>query len=215
MARRVFFSFHYQDVIDFRANVVRNAWVTLNKQNKETFYDNSIWEEAKKKGKNKLKELINDGLKGSSVTVALIGTETYNRQWVKYELFNSFIKGNGIFEVYINRIKSRSTKKISARGKSILSNLAIEVSGDGKTLYFKELVNGKWQLYNLLSSASNRKKNTYYFKPGYVRWFSSVESEWGKTYKLSDLFPSYCWVNDDGYNNFSEWVECAAQKANR
>lgn len=24
MAKRVFFSFHYQDVIDFRANVVRN-----------------------------------------------------------------------------------------------------------------------------------------------------------------------------------------------
>jgi hypothetical protein len=28
MAKRVFFSFHYQDVIDFRANVVRNHWLT-------------------------------------------------------------------------------------------------------------------------------------------------------------------------------------------
>ena len=28
MARRCFFSFHYQDVIDFRANVVRNHNIT-------------------------------------------------------------------------------------------------------------------------------------------------------------------------------------------
>ena len=28
MAKRVFFSFHYQDVIDFRANVVRQYWLT-------------------------------------------------------------------------------------------------------------------------------------------------------------------------------------------
>ena len=27
MAKRVFFSFDYQDVIDFRANVVRNHWI--------------------------------------------------------------------------------------------------------------------------------------------------------------------------------------------
>ena len=28
MLKRVFFSFHYQDVIDFRANVVRRHWMT-------------------------------------------------------------------------------------------------------------------------------------------------------------------------------------------
>ena len=28
MAKRVYFCFHYQDVIDFRANVVRNHWMT-------------------------------------------------------------------------------------------------------------------------------------------------------------------------------------------
>ncbi len=28
MAKRVFFSFHYQNGIDFRANVVRNHWMT-------------------------------------------------------------------------------------------------------------------------------------------------------------------------------------------
>ena len=27
MAKRVFFSFHYKDVVEFRANVVRKHWV--------------------------------------------------------------------------------------------------------------------------------------------------------------------------------------------
>lgn len=27
--------------------------------------------------------------------------------------------------------------------------------------------------------------------------------------------PTYDWVNDDGYNNFGDWVEKAAKKAGR
>lgn len=54
MGRRVFFSFHYQDVIDFKANVVRNSWLTKNKTNRIVFYDASIWEEAQLKGKKAL-----------------------------------------------------------------------------------------------------------------------------------------------------------------
>ena len=46
MAKRVFFSFHYQDVIDFRANVVRNHKLT--KDDHAGYFDASIWEKAKK-----------------------------------------------------------------------------------------------------------------------------------------------------------------------
>ena len=46
MAKRVFFSFHYQDVIDFRANVVRNHKTT--KHEGAGYFDASIWEDAKK-----------------------------------------------------------------------------------------------------------------------------------------------------------------------
>lgn len=54
MAKRVFFSFHYQDVIDFRANVVRNHWVTKDRE-EAGYFDASIWEEAQKKGDLALK----------------------------------------------------------------------------------------------------------------------------------------------------------------
>lgn len=56
MARRCFFSFHYQDVIDFRANVVRKHNIT--KDNNGGFFDASIWESAKKQGDLALKRLI-------------------------------------------------------------------------------------------------------------------------------------------------------------
>lgn len=213
MSRKVFFSFHYQDVTDFRANVVRNSWLTKN--NKSNFYDASIWENAKTKGIIALKKLITEGLKGSSVTAILTGSKTYSRKWVKYEIFKSFLKGNGIIEIHINRIRHKSTSKISIKGKSILDCLKIEVSSDGKILYLKELINGRWRLFSLLPEIGNRKANSYYFEKGYNSWFSSRPSQWGKSFKLSELFPSYCWIRDNGYNNFSNWVEKAAENVGR
>lgn len=75
MAKRVFFSFHYQDVIDFRANVVRNHNVT--KDDHGGYFDASIWEEAQKKGEIALKKLIHGGLEYTSTTCVLIGSATY------------------------------------------------------------------------------------------------------------------------------------------
>jgi MTH538 TIR-like domain (DUF1863) len=48
MARRVFFSFHYE-VDVWRAGQVRNSWVTKDRES-AGFWDASAWEEVKKKG---------------------------------------------------------------------------------------------------------------------------------------------------------------------
>lgn len=82
MANRVFFTFHYQDVINFRANVVRNHWLTKPDREAAGFYDASIWEKAKKQGDIALKRLINGGLENTSNTCILIGSDTYARPWV-------------------------------------------------------------------------------------------------------------------------------------
>jgi hypothetical protein len=50
MAKRVFFSFHYQDVIDFRAIVVRQHWMTKPDREEAGFFDASIWESARRTG---------------------------------------------------------------------------------------------------------------------------------------------------------------------
>ena len=47
MARHVFFSFAYNDVKNFKVNVVRNSFLINNSE--DTFVDGSIWETEKTK----------------------------------------------------------------------------------------------------------------------------------------------------------------------
>lgn len=101
MARQVFFSFHYSR--DIRRIVqVRNSWVIRLKGEAQPFYDKAEWETVKKKG---VEKWIEDQLKGTSVTVVLIGAETYDREWVRHEIKRSHELGMGILGIYINNVK--------------------------------------------------------------------------------------------------------------
>jgi hypothetical protein len=119
MAKRVFFSFHYQDVIDFRANVVRQHWVTKPDRDAAGFFDASIWESAKRTGTIAVKRLVNSELDGTSVTCVLIGSETYARPWVRYEILKSFRKGNSLLGVHVNTIKGRD-QRVKTKGPNPL-----------------------------------------------------------------------------------------------
>lgn len=104
MARRVFFSFHYEKDI-WRASQVRNSWVTKPDREAAGFWDAASWEEIKKKGDEAVKRWIRDQLNGTSVTVVLIGTETSERRYVQYEIEQSWERNNGLIGVYIHNIK--------------------------------------------------------------------------------------------------------------
>ena len=104
MARRVFFSFHYDNDV-WRANVVRNSWVTKPNTEAAGFMDAAAFEELKKKGQTAVENWIDGQLVGTSVTVVLIGSETLQRPFVLYELKKSYERGNGIMGVYIDQIK--------------------------------------------------------------------------------------------------------------
>lgn len=105
MARRVFFSFHYDRDI-WRANVVRNSWVTQDRK-AAGFFDASLWEEAKKQGQPAIQRMIDRGLENTSVTVVLIGAKTSTRSYVKYEINESIKRGNGLIGVRIEKIENR------------------------------------------------------------------------------------------------------------
>lgn len=102
MARRTFFSFHYDHDI-WRANVVRNSWVTQDRSS-AGFFDSSLWEEAQTKGDRAVRALIDDGLLNTSVTVVLIGRFTAARDYVRYEIEQSAARGNGLLGVHIENI---------------------------------------------------------------------------------------------------------------
>lgn len=102
MARRVFFSFEYGDVS--RAMVVRNSWVTQGKD-AAGFIDTADFEELERKGDTAIKNWIDKQLKGTSVTVVLVGKDTCDSKWVKYEIEKSIEIGNGLLGIDISKIK--------------------------------------------------------------------------------------------------------------
>lgn len=206
MPRYTFFSFAYDDVKNFKVNVVRNSWLLHN--SKETFIDSSIWEKKKAINSTAVRNLINDGLHRTSVTAVLIGENTANRRWVNYEIVKSFDKGNGIFGVHLNRIKGKH-QIISAKGKNPLERLSFRISVDGKRIRFFELQNQSWKVFEALPEINNKKSNTLYFNDG---WLSN---DFGKSFRFSDKFPTYCWIKNEGHKNFSSWVDDAAQFAGR
>jgi len=108
MAHRTFFSFHYERDV-WRASIVRKSDVTKQDVDAE-WIDGSLWEEAKKQGKDAVRRLIDDALVGTSVAAVLIGNETSTRQWVKYEINESIERGNGLLGIHIHKIEDRQGK---------------------------------------------------------------------------------------------------------
>ncbi|MEC4683849.1 MAG: TIR domain-containing protein [Nitrospirota bacterium] len=162
MARRVFFSFHYQNDI-WRVSQIRNSWVT---QDRETagFWDAADWEQVKRGGDESIKRWIENQLNGVSVSIILIGSETANRKYVLHEIKRSHELGKGLLGIWIHNMRDRF--------------------GD-------------------TSSKGNNPFNQFYIEEG------------NRRKSLSEIYPTYNWVSDDGYSNFSGWIEDAARAARR
>jgi MTH538 TIR-like domain (DUF1863) len=103
VARYVYYAFHFQRDIQ-RANVVRNSRTVLAAGDEVGYYDRSLWEEAQTQGDAAIQKLIDDGMIGASVTVVLIGAETYSRSWVLYEIAQSHNLGKGLLGIRLNNI---------------------------------------------------------------------------------------------------------------
>lgn len=188
MARRCFFSFHYQDVIDFRANVVRNHNIT--KDDNGGFFDASIWETAKKQGDIALKRLINGGLDNTSATVVLIGSATYSRRWVQYEIMKSVARGNIVIGIHINGIRDRQGN-VRPQGPNPFDYLGLHVSADGNT-GTPYIWNGNaWEAYGDLAAFEISQQ--------------PIDKR-GEFFQLSHWLPTYDWVTDKGFDNFAIWI---------
>jgi hypothetical protein len=127
MARKTFFSFHYERDA-WRAGQVRNCWVTKPDRESAGFWDAAAWESVKKKGDEAIEKWIDDQLKGTSVTVVLIGTETSERKYVGYEIKQSHNKGNGMLGITIHNMKDVNSRTDTA-GKNPFANWHVERNG--------------------------------------------------------------------------------------
>jgi hypothetical protein len=132
MARRTFFSFHYKNDV-WRANQVRNSWVTRDNNEAAGFVDAADFEKVEREGDAAIKRWIEKQLEGTSVTVVLIGTDTSNRPYVKYELEKSYSKGNGMLGIYIHQLKDKDGKT-STKGSNKFGEIGKE--SNGNPVYF-------------------------------------------------------------------------------
>ena len=159
MARKIFFSFHYQRDA-WRVSIVRNSNVVKSNYDRTTYLDHADWQSIERSGDVAIKNWIDNQLVGSTVTCILIGNETDSRKWVHYEIEKSIERQHAILGVYINNIKNQFG--------------LTDVGG--------------------------------------INPLSKHRIGWNA---LTSIAPTYDWVNNNGYLNFSSWIEEAVKNFQR
>lgn len=107
MARKIFFSFHYDRDVH-RVVQVRNSWVVRAKGEAPPFYDKAEFEQVKTRAGG-IEKWIEEQMRGTSVTVVLFGAETYNREWVRHEIKRSYELGKGMLAIDIHNVRHPQT----------------------------------------------------------------------------------------------------------
>lgn len=192
MVVRAYFAFHYKLDVQ-RANVVRNSWVTQDRQD-SGYFDSGLWESSQRQGDDSLKTLMRDGVKNSTVTAILAGTETWMRRWVRYEIARSVLKGNRLVTIDIHGIKSFQ-QKTAEKGANPLDAMGIYRNTDTDKLLIAEWNNGKWVHYADYTSGI-LESDFAYANPPTTNTVTAF-SNWAYRYD---------YIADDGYSNMGDWL---------
>lgn len=209
--RKAYFAFHYGDI--FRVNSVRNVWKIDHPDAPlaRSFYDSSLWESRKLEGDDAVKKLIREGVENTSATCVLIGTETWSRRWVKYEIARSVIDGRGLLAVHINGIKHHQRGTPDLLGYNPLHLLGIYQSPEGKfylcehrqvTSHLTNQIEWQWLRYQDYTSPVPLPRYLTAPTIGYV-------------VKLSSGAREHDFIQDNGHKNIGAWLDIAAEAVGR
>lgn len=216
--RRVFFSFHYADIM--RVNNVRMAGEFAKSSSDsgrdvEGFYDNSLWESRQRDGEEAIRNLIRDGVKNSSAVCVLVGTETWMRPWVRYEIARSVIDERGALVVHVNGLKHHKLGVAHAQGPNPLDYIGVYkqvplgILSDPKYLLYEKKAVGKgygyvweWHPYGKHTTQVDLPAWLPDPNPGYIM-------------PLSEGAKVYDYVGGDGFRNIGAWIDTAAAAAGR
>lgn len=207
--RNVFFSFHYADIM--RVNNVRksgefkSAPSDIYGRNIEDFYDYSLWETKKRDSDAALKSFITDGVDRTSAVCVLIGTNTFQRRWVRYEIARSVIDGRGLLAVHINSLNHHQPPYLPhKRGYNPCACMGV-YRGDNGKFYLAE--------YNYVGSNWKWERYQDYSLPVPVPKYMPAPNS-SSVLKLSDFTTEYDW-SQNGHQNIGGWIDMAAAEAGR
>lgn len=199
--RKVFFSFHYDDVI--RVNNVRHSeqFKAKAREVPQSFYDRSLWEKRQLTNPDSLKEMIRTGVKGASVICVLIGTETYARRWVRYEIARAIIDGKGLVGVHINGLRHHRDRIPHPRGPDPFEYMGVGLMQDGTYRIFEYGPNG-WQRFQDYVGSVPLPKYLHAPPVGYIM-------------PLARGVICYDYAAQNGSRNIPLWLDQAAGRMGR
>jgi hypothetical protein len=105
MARKVFFSFHY-NADNWRASQVRSMGAL---EGNEPCSDND-WESVTKGGDPAIEKWIAEQLTGRTCAVVLVGYETAGRPWITHEIQEAWNNNLGVVGIRIHNLLDKSGK---------------------------------------------------------------------------------------------------------
>ncbi len=109
MAKSVFYSFHYD----------RDAWrvqqvMNMGKLEGQPLLSAQKWEEVKRRGEQAIKNWIAEQMKYKSAVVVLVGAQTSQRRWVKYEIAYAWDNRKPLVGVRIHGLADRDHRTDTA-----------------------------------------------------------------------------------------------------
>jgi hypothetical protein len=211
--RKGFFSFHYADII--RVNNVRNAWKINcpDREDKRQFYDRSLWESVQRKNPEGLKSLIQRGMEHASVVCVLVGTHTWSRPWVRYEIARSVVEKKGLLAVHINGLRHHHRLTSDANGENPLYYIGVGCPKQGVYCLYERVGRPEVQ-YGQMAWQWQWEKYGEFTMPVSAPKYMQAPAE-GKVVPLSAATATYDYVGGRGHENIGRWIDTAALCAGR
>jgi hypothetical protein len=122
MARKVFYSFHYQ-ADSHRVQQVKNMGAVEG----QPLLGSNDWEKIENAGDSAIEKWITENMAGKSCNVVLIGAKTAGRKWVEYEIVKAWNDGKGVLGVYIHNLKDLSGSQ-SSKGANPFASIDVGTS---------------------------------------------------------------------------------------
>lgn len=200
--RRVFYSFHYDDVN--RVNLVRNSGKIrpVDRERRKTVFDKSLWERSKSTNPDVLKRSIDRGLAGTSATCILVGQHTWQRPWVRYEIARSLFIGNGIFAVRIDALWCIGNKCYGSPGPNPLDYMALGRDERGRIQVYEHDGYG-WVVFEKMSK----------FMLAWPKWLAPVDRNHCRPLSQGALIYNY--ETERGSDRLLIWANAAAKAAGK
>jgi len=115
----VFYSFHFDNDV-MRVQQIRNIGILEGNSPASP----NEWEQLKRTGKAAVERWIENNMKYKRCVIVLIGSDTANRPWVKYEIEKAWNDNRALLGIYIHNLKC-PRNGISKKGKNPFDELQL------------------------------------------------------------------------------------------